>query len=243
MEFASKPSRSAARHRRTGRYTDYDLFSRFITAQADQAITPDSPGGAVNPTALQEGQSVFSNEGEEMVIVGDPEDTTDKVLMPADVVQMGQPGGAVSVEDAELASTYSLQSPLGVSASKGPVVTMDGSQYFPGENYYVDSKGCNRHLGYSTREFNENSRCADLIMDLDMPARGGVPDLATAVKNDSEEDGLRLGKPGYMEIVDSIKAMKDIGYQTVDIVMNIGELYDRDLGERVLAEARRKGII
>jgi len=235
MEFSSKPSKSASRCRNNSRRMDWDLFSTVIAQYAaDVATTPDSVGGALDPTQLQEGQSVFDNEGNEQIIVGNPDDTAGKVLMPADQVETGQPAGAYNVEDAELASQYQLQS---------PVASADGCTYFPGRNFYIDANGCNRSLGHTIEEFYEGWKQADLVMDLNPASLGGVSSLDTAVDNNNEEDGLRIGQPGYVEIIDSIKAMKDIGYDTVDIVLNIGELYDREIGERVLAEARRKGII
>lgn len=63
--------------------------------------------------------------------------------------------------------------------------------------------------------------------------------------NDKKRDtsGLRIGQDGFVEIMNSIEAMVDAGYNTVDVVLNIGEMYPRDLGERVLAEARQRGIL
>ncbi len=58
-----------------------------------------------------------------------------------------------------------------------------------------------------------------------------------------EDDSFILGQSGYTDIMNDIKAMVDSGYGTVDVILNIGELYERDIGERVLAEARKKGIL
>jgi len=60
---------------------------------------------------------------------------------------------------------------------------------------------------------------------------------------DSEEDMLRIGESGYTDVMNDIRALVDGGYSTIDVILNIGELYPRDLGERVLSEARKKGII
>jgi hypothetical protein len=241
MEFSAKPSRSASRHRRKSHRIDYNLFARFAQALAEAPVTPDTGGAdGLDPTQLQEGQSVFDNEGNEQVIVGDPEGTTDKVIMPVEQVDMGVPANANTVDDAELASQYSLQSPL---------ASADGCTYFPGENVYIDADGCNRRLGFDIDShlpdyFQEFVKQADTIMDL-TPGElaGGTPDLATSVEKDKEADGFRIGQPGYMEIIDTIKEAKSLGYEAVDILLMLGEKYDRDFSERVLAEARRKGII
>lgn len=212
MEFSSKPSKSASRHRRKVGRIDFELFSKVAQDLASGAVT--TAVGAetgVDPTQLQEGQSVFDNQGGEQVIVGDPDGTTDKVLMPKEQVDMGIPANADTVEDAELASQYSLQSPLAFNDAP--------------------------HL----QEFLKQ---AETIMDL--PAAelgGGTPDLATSVEKDTESDGFRIGEPGYMEIIDTIQELKELGYDTVDILLMLGEKYDRDFSARVLAEARRKGLI
>ena len=128
-------------------------------------MTPDTGGAeGLDPTQLQEGQSVFDNEGNEQVIVGNPEGTTDKVLMPVEQVEMGVPANADTVEDAELAAQYSLQSPIG------------------GRNFYVDENGCNRQLGFDIRthlpdHFQDFLKQADIVMDLPGEMAGGAPDL------------------------------------------------------------------
>lgn len=58
-----------------------------------------------------------------------------------------------------------------------------------------------------------------------------------------ETGGLRIGQEGYVDIMTSIQDMVEAGYNTVDVILNIGELYPRDLGERVLEEARERGIL
>jgi len=83
------------------------------------------------------------------------------------------------------------------------------------------------------------SKKADIIMNLtadDMPN-------SKSITSDDELDNLRLGENGYVEIMDSIKEMTKAGYGVVDVLLNIGEMYPREIGERVLAEARRKGIL
>ncbi len=84
-----------------------DLISKY--AQEDQPM--------VDPMDLQVGQSVYDAEGNEMVVIGDPEDTTDKTLMPADQQGSNIPEGVTNVEDAELTSQYSLQP----DSAQGPI--------------------------------------------------------------------------------------------------------------------------
>lgn len=67
--------------------------------------------------------------------------------------------------------------------------------------------------------------------------------ISTAPGAKAETTGLRLGQEGYVDIMTSIQDMVEAGYDTVDVILNIGELYPRDLGERVLEEARERGIL
>jgi len=158
----------------------------------------------MDPTQLQSGQPVYDPEGEEWLVVGDPDQTTDKVVMPADQQGTQIPQGVTTVEDAELASEYSLQPPASDV---------------------------------------EAHRIAQDVLDL---GRGVLPERSSLeFPNDmsAETDKLRLGESGYVEIITAIQDMQDAGYGTVDVVLNIGEMFPRELGERVLAEARRRGIL
>ena len=51
------------------------------------------------------------------------------------------------------------------------------------------------------------------------------------------------GKPGYSAAKSLILGMINSGYEDLDIMIKLGEEFDRDLAERVLADCRRKGII
>lgn len=82
------------------------------------------------------------------------------------------------------------------------------------------------------------SHRADVHMNL--PA--GYGGKASPSK-EKDASGLRVGQEGYVDIMNSIRDMVDAGYDTVDVILNIGELYDRDMGERVLQEARERGIL
>ncbi len=88
---------------------------------------------------------------------------------------------------------------------------------------------------YSLDEAGVATVTAETHMDLQSTSPG--------TQSTDETDGFRLGESGYVEIMRSIQDMKECDYQTIDIILNIGELYDRDLGTRVLEEARRRGIL
>lgn len=202
MELFATPSRIAHSLRRRARTVDLSIFEELAEryAQVTEAQTPQ----ALDPTALQQGQPVYDYEGNEWLVVGDPEGTTNKILMPGDQQGAETPQGVTTVEDQELATTYSLQPPGGMQSL---------------------------------------ARRADIVMDLGpgvFPARSS---LETEMRMDKETDGLRIGQDGFVEIMTAIQDMKECGYDTVDVVLNIGEMFPRDIGERVLAEARRKGVL
>jgi len=202
MQLFAKSSRIARASRRTHRTTDLSIFRELAARYAQ--VTPTDPSVTLDPQALQTGQPVFDTEGSEWLVVGDPEGTTDKVVMPADQQGADVPQGVTTVEDQELASTYTLQAPGGMQPM---------------------------------------ARRADTILDLEMPNFPARSSLETPMRMDNELDGLRVGQEGFVEIMTAIQDMQDCGYDTIDVVLNIGELYPRDIGERVLAEARRKGIL
>lgn len=56
-------------------------------------------------------------------------------------------------------------------------------------------------------------------------------------------DGFRFGEDGYMEVMDAIVEMVENGYGVVDIMLNIGERFPREMATKVLEEARAQGIL
>jgi len=199
MELHATPSRIARSLCRRARTVDYSLFEELASRYA-QEMTDPGTGQALDPTQLQQGQPVYDQEGDEWLVVGNPDDTTSKVVMPADQQGAQVPENVTTVEDAELASTYSLQPPT-------------------------------------------TARKADIQMDMDPGEFRVLSPLEGPMRLSEETAGLRIGQEGYVDVITAIQDMKDCGYETVDIVLNIGEMYPRELGERVLAEARRKGIL
>lgn len=54
---------------------------------------------------------------------------------------------------------------------------------------------------------------------------------------------FKFGEDGFVEIMDSIRKMADNGYGVVDIMLSIGEKFDKAKATAVLEEARERGII
>lgn len=93
------------------------VFDAIIEKYA-QATPADPNAQALDPQAVQMGQSLYDTTGKEYIIVEDDPTTTYKTLMPAD--QQGQqvPEGVMTVEDSELSVDYSVQEPEGTSTPK-----------------------------------------------------------------------------------------------------------------------------
>lgn len=61
--------------------------------------------------------------------------------------------------------------------------------------------------------------------------------------NGEDLDGFKIGEPGYTEVINCIDGLVNDGYETVDIILKIGEEFPREMGERVLSDARSQGIL
>lgn len=62
-------------------------------------------------------------------------------------------------------------------------------------------------------------------------------------EDDDEKDEINIGQTGFVDIMNSINDMVGHGYETVDVILNIGERFPRDQGQKVLEEARRQGVL
>lgn len=57
------------------------------------------------------------------------------------------------------------------------------------------------------------------------------------------EEGLAIGESGFTDCMTALKELVDGGYSSVDIVLTLGERFDRQLANKVLAEARSTGLL
>lgn len=86
--------------------TDW-VIRRFI---AQDTSNPDPNQPKVDPNALQEGQSVYDQQGKEFVVLQNDPASTDKVIMPKD--QNGAttaPTDVNQVQNVDLANNFKLQ--------------------------------------------------------------------------------------------------------------------------------------
>ena len=58
-----------------------------------------------------------------------------------------------------------------------------------------------------------------------------------------DESGLTVGEGGFGDCMTRLKELLSGGYEVVDIILTLGEEYPRELANKVLSEAREKGIL
>ena len=59
----------------------------------------------------------------------------------------------------------------------------------------------------------------------------------------TDSEGFRFGESGYIDIMEAIQQMVDNGYGVVDIMLSIGEQFDKAKATQVLEDARARGIL
>ena len=72
-----------------------------------------------------------------------------------------------------------------------------------------------------------------------MPDMNDAPDLG----QEEDNDGFCVGESGFVELMMDIQELVARGYGFVDIMLSLGERYDRTKVKAVLEEARKQGIL
>jgi len=93
---------------------DYSIFTELLDKYAQTA--PANPNQSLDPNQLQVGQQVYSPNGDAMVVIENPQDTTTTTVMPADQEGTEVPQDVQTLDEAELASQYTLQPNEGTPA-------------------------------------------------------------------------------------------------------------------------------
>lgn len=115
MQLRATPSRLAVQGgRRKVRMSIYSsVISKYAQDLSTQTVTPGSQTDSqtMDPSQLQPGQPVYSQEGKEYMVLSNPAGESQKILMPSDQQGSGIPTGVTTVDDSELSTEYSLTSP------------------------------------------------------------------------------------------------------------------------------------
>lgn len=254
MELVSKKLRKA--RRMTAK--DFSLFEKWAQDQ-QQNTEQDNP--EIVPEMLQKGQSVYDVTGQEFTVLDDS-DAGQKVIMPSN--QQGQqiPTGIKQMTPEELSSSYTIQP----QARK--VLTADSEAYELNWGDFADIVGEMRSAvdAQDMKRLMENAQdLMELIMlnvqvpaDVDLhvafnkvPKTAVHPAFRQAQFNDipmdkvkeSEVGPITLGEGGFSKCMARLKELVAGKYDLTEIMLTLGEEFDRTLATKVLNEARENGLI
>lgn len=118
----------------------------------------------------------------------------------------------------------------------------------------------------SDKDFQRVTECTEdltemILMNVSMPEDVSGDELTFASKisqmleeiipeNDENipDEGefpynLPEGRPGFVACMNKIQQLRDEGFANIDIILKIGEEFDRDIGQKALDEAKYRGIL
>ena len=190
------------------------------------------PANYTDPNAIQQGQSVYDNVGDEYIVIEDDPTTTHKVVMPADQKSNPVPQDVKSVDDYEFSTNYSVQS-------------QDPSDPDPNVNASISHEFIRKSTprlicGECINPTNESlisKQIQKLSQNLDNAFN--TPSFDPSVDFPSFTENP---KSGYTQIKNVVENMIKQGYSDTDILITVGEKFERDLANRVLTELKLKGI-
>lgn len=70
-----------------------------------------------------------------------------------------------------------------------------------------------------------------------------LPEDEEVVNDEEFPYNLPEGKSGFVDAMNRVQSLRDEGFSNVDIILKIGEEFDRDIGEKALDEAKYQGIL
>lgn len=214
----------------------------------------------VDPTQTQIGESVYDEADDEYLVVENDPTTTEVVLMPKDQVQQPVPQGVKTVDEAEM-GTYTIQPTAGQPVAKRAQQDIDWDDIQSAAIDVVaysrqqDAKGIIEALDYLNFLILDQVQVEEGVDMRSMFARIGRKQSDTEILAEFEKEvemevedvedieELGPGESGYTDIMHDIKTMVAEEIPVVDLVLAIGEKYPRSMGEKVLADARSRGIL
>jgi hypothetical protein len=82
------------------------------------------------------------------------------------------------------------------------------------------------------------------MVDVTDPSIPQADELSIERSNESDEEvnfNYEIGEPGFVDAANYVKDLAGQGYGVVDILLNINERFDKELGEKVMNHARDRG--
>jgi len=218
----------------------FSVFTDFIKeAQSMDVGTTTTDTTTLDPQSIQVGQPVYDSTGKEMVVLENDPNTTNVTMMPADQQGQAVPQGVETIEETDLASGYSLQPTTAKKAQyddfeEGEIDWEDLQSAAIDVQAYIrkrDMKGLAEAADYLNFLILQHVHVSE-DMSLGPLSANRFPEF-TKVKKQS----------GYTAIMNDIESYRADGLSDIDILLKLGEKYDRSEVETVLDEARKRGIM
>lgn len=228
-------------------------FGRILAQEMNQ--------DQIDPNATQPGQTVYDQSGNPYMVMGQEEQMSNQqVLVPADQANQSAPAGVKVVDDSEFQSTYNVQNPTQTGV-QGPVTAESMSSAaesprgtFPSSGGLSDTNIADgltedkeRYVSALRKVVSYSSPYKRTSEDFKIVSNETVEFQSdqnqTEPDTSESEEQFNSGQSGYTDIMNFIKDQVSLGLEPLDVVLLVGENFDRELGMKVLNEARAKGII
>jgi hypothetical protein len=227
--------------------------------QTQQNPEQDNPN--LDPNQLTQGQSIYDNAGQEYTVLNPTEDGSGNVnVMPSDQKSQQVPSGVKQLTQDDLASSYTLQPMASRVAQEEPYELNwgDFTDIVNDMNVAIGKQDMKSLL----------EQAQDLIelimMNIQMPSDTDISqafakssctkvhpgfrkaqwnDIPSTSKGKSGPESLTIGEGGFSKCMGRLKELVKGKYPTVDILLTLGEEFDKETVNKVLNEARAQGII
>ena len=230
--------------------------------QDENGADPEQTNPGVDTDSLAQGQTIYDLAGIAYTVL-EPTQDGKKQIMPAD--QQGQqvPKGIKQVEDNDLASAYTMspqaskraQEELSINwndfddilnAMKFAIDNKDAKSLMEAAEDMVDLILMNVSMPEGTDVSKNVPKVAEILPAFKKAQMGDInsfhePQTFSSGKDD--ESGLMVGEGGFGECMARLKSLVESDYEVVDIILTLGEEFPRELANKVLSEAREKGIL
>lgn len=231
--------------------------------QDENGADPEQVNPAVDTDSLQQGQVIYDLSGKEFTVL-EPTPDGKKNIMPSDQIGQQVPQGIKQIGDDDLGASYTTSPQASrICAQEEPTLNWaDFDDILGAMKFAIDKKDAKALmeaaedmidlilLNVSLPEDTDISqivpKSAEILPAFRISQMGDLqsfhePQTFSSGKDD--ESGLTVGEGGFGDCMARLKELLSGGYEVVDIILTLGEEYPRELANKVLAEAREKGIL
>lgn len=126
------------------------------------------------------------------------------------------------------------------------IANKDAKRLLENAEDLVDLVLMNVSMPEGTEISNDVQKVAEILPAFKKAQMGDINSFHEPVsfaKEKDDESGLQIGSEGFGDCMTRLKEMVNKGYEVVDIILTLGEEFPRELANKVLAEAREKGVL